>query len=159
MPFITGQATTYQGLLDALTTALAANGWAANGICWSKNGCHVSLEFTDYRAYGWATQVSRPILRVVAGNGVASGALTDPAPQGHALGTQASLENSGITFPATYCIHINTAPDEVYFFVNYNLTFWQWLAFGQSPVAGLPGTGNWAGGTFGVQKSGFDLSD
>lgn len=163
MAFITGQASTLQGLLDALATALAGNGWANSGNCWSKNGCCASLEVADIGAYIHSDFFeTQNVIRLVAGTGVSSGALVNPAPYGHGVGDLLSFVTGnpnphgaqGISFPASYSIHINTDPDEIYFFINYNIAYWQWLAFGKSPVPGLPGTGNWAGGTMGVVASG-----
>lgn len=46
-------------------------------------------------------------------------------------------------FPATYHLHAETDPDEVYVWLNYAVDFWQYIAFGASSVAGLPGQGGW----------------
>lgn len=48
-----------------------------------------------------------------------------------------------VTFPAAYEIFVFAA--EVYMVVNYNVDYYQWCAFGESTVNGLPGTGMWLG--------------
>ncbi|MDR3055257.1 MAG: hypothetical protein LBU53_07630 [Zoogloeaceae bacterium] len=155
MPFITGQAGSLQGLLDALTTAITAHGWTdAGGGCYTKDGCAVRLELLNMGSFYGTTQYRFYVIRLVVGNGVSGGALVDGAPIGQFIGEMEQNTGYGISFPATFSIHINQNPDEVYFFVNHNVTYWQWLAFGRSPVPGIPGTGNWSGGTRGAPASG-----
>jgi hypothetical protein len=150
MAFFSGAATDLAGLLSALAGALLSGGWAQSGSIFSRNGCHVEISVVNV-GVGSSTQV---VLRCVAGNGESAGALTGRATVGHAIGNTVANTAHGITWPASYSIHVLSDPDEVYMFVNYGVDYWQWLAFGQSGIDGLPGTGNWAGGTFGVPSEG-----
>lgn len=50
-----------------------------------------------------------------------------------------------VTFPAPY--EVFAFDQEVFFVVNYDVDFYQWLAFGKSTVSGMPGTGMWVSGT------------
>jgi hypothetical protein len=36
-----------------------------------------------------------------------------------------------VTYPATYHVFVNTLPDDIVCFVNYNVSWWQWLMVGQ----------------------------
>ncbi|MDR1890112.1 MAG: hypothetical protein LBQ81_12170 [Zoogloeaceae bacterium] len=150
MPYITGQANSPADVLAALQSALAANGWANDGAVYYKGGCYVRLEAVNIAT---GTDVQN-VLRLVAGNGVSGGALVDAAPSGQALGQIVQNTAYSVAWPAAYNIHINAAPDEVYVFVNYDVSYWQWIAFGKSPVPALPGSGVWSSGTFGVPVSG-----
>lgn len=130
MAFVTGTANSMADLLAALQSACTANGWTLTGNVLSKGACYV------------AAGVASGYLTVQGGTGVdATPALTGAAPALSRIGP--AWTGDTFTFPATYVIHIGSAPDEVYLGVNYEVSRWQWAAFGSSPVAGLPGTGNW----------------
>ncbi|EMO3657010.1 TPA: hypothetical protein ACUL4Z_000839 [Pseudomonas aeruginosa] len=49
------------------------------------------------------------------------------------------------TWPVAYEVFV--FDQEVYLVINYSVDTYQWLAFGKSSVAGLPGTGAWFAGT------------
>lgn len=51
-----------------------------------------------------------------------------------------------ISWPVTYRIHI--FENEVYLLINYNVSSWQWMAFGKSSVLGIVGSGNWYGASW-----------
>lgn len=150
MAFFSGAANSLEGLLSALASALLSGGWNQSGATFSRDGCHVELSVVNV-GFGSSSQ---NVLRCVAGIGESAGALIGRASVGHAIGNTVANTAHGITWPASYAIHVLTDPDEVYVFVNYSVDYWQWLAFGQSGIVGLPGTGNWAGGTFGVPSTG-----
>lgn len=145
MAYIAGSANSLDDLLTALQAGLSANGWTADGAVMSKGGLSALLDVVAINSGG-----TRHVLRVQAGNGHADGALVDGAPAAGALGALGSSDAQGVSWPAVYHLHIHSDPDEVYLIVNYAVDYYQWIAFGASPVAGLPGTGNWHGGTFGV---------
>jgi hypothetical protein len=151
MPLVTGTANSMSDLVTALRNACTANGWTLSGNVLHKDGC-----YADVRTVVGAIPSTRPSIGsrdyivVRAGNGIdGSNALTDEPPTHAAIGP---LVNSGgatdlayldWTFPVTYHIHVNAAPDEVWLAVQYNGTYFQHLAFGKSPTPGNPGTGNW----------------
>lgn len=56
---------------------------------------------------------------------------------------QGTLPTYDLTFPAGYELFL--FEQEVYLVVNYAVDHYQWLAFGRSTVATLPGTGMWLG--------------
>jgi hypothetical protein len=145
MAYITGSANSLDDLLTALQAGLAANGWSADGAVVTKGGFAALIDVANI-----AQSAARHVLRVQAGNGHADGALSDGAPAAGALGALGNGDANGMSWPAVYHLHIHSDPDEVYLIVNYAVDYYQWIAFGASPVPGLPGTGNWHGGTFGA---------
>jgi hypothetical protein len=128
MAYVNGSATSFADLLAAIQSACTANGWTLTGSVLSKGTCFAKLTVVD------------SAVDLLGGTGLSGSTLTGGA--GYSCRLQAVGANP-IVFPATYEVHINSAPDEVYVIVNYSITRYGWLAFGQSPVAGLPGTGNW----------------
>lgn len=127
MTFYTGSCTTANELLTAITNACTANGWALNQGILSKSGCYIQLSLSD------------SILYILGGNGQNGANITDTPSTPQQSLFYANL--GGVTYPLTY--HIHAIDKEVYLFVNYNVDSWSYIAFGQSPVTGLPGTGNW----------------
>ena len=128
MAYVTGIANSMADLLAAIQSACTANGWTLTGSVLSKGTCFVQL-----------TVVGESI-DVLAGTGYSGSAITGTPYRSARLQAVSSI---AITYPATYDIHVHAAPDEVYVLLNYNVTRWGWLAFGQSPAVGIPGTGNW----------------
>lgn len=137
MSYTTGAANSVTDLLTALQSACGAAGWALNGSVLSKGTCYMRV------------QASGGYLTVLGGRGIdGSNALTDAA-TALACRIGDAVKGEAITWPVTYFIHIGTAPDEVYMLIRYNVSKYQWIAFGQSPLGTLaaPATGNWFGGT------------
>lgn len=134
MAFYTGSAVNVTGLLTALQNACTTNGWSLNANILSKAGCYVEIA------------ISGNGLSIVCGTGQTNGVLTGEMRAADNRRIYSSLAGIGqsISYPLTYNIHV--FDKEVYLFVNYNVDHWSYIAFGQSPVAGLPGTGNWYGG-------------
>lgn len=138
MAYYTGSAASLSALYTALTTQLLANGFSSSGNVYYKSGLYISLVQTSNR------------IEVRGGTGQTAGSLTG-GPLAESIGgydgtvSMGAIGTLGLQFPATYHLHINTSPDEVYLFVNESSTRWSWLAFGKSPSAGNPGTGNWFG--------------
>lgn len=131
MAYVTGSVSSLADLLTAIRTACTTNGWTLNGNVLSKGGsAHTRI------------QVSSGHLQILGGTGVdgsnnLTGAAASPC---HIISSFPSPLT--LTYPLTYHIHINTAPDEVYVVINYSTAYFQWLAFGKSAIS-LPGTGNW----------------
>lgn len=135
MPFVSGNATSLADLLAAVQSACVANGYTLTGNVLSKGTLFAQVV------------ISGSQLAVNAGSGQSGGVLSgvsDVQPCKLGFTTSGTLLGiNGFTFPMTYYVHIGVLPDEVYLFVNLNGTQYQYLAFGQSSVTGLTGTGNW----------------
>lgn len=151
MPFVTGTAISMADLMTALRTACTANGWTLSGNVLSKGGCYVQTRILACPAPSTRPSIgTRDYMMVRAGNGIdGSNNLTDPAGNEPCIGpftntgNSSSLEYIDWAFPATYRIHVNTNPDEVWMAVRYNNVFYQHIGFGKTPGVGNPGTGNW----------------
>lgn len=136
MAYVNGSATTLADLLTALQDACTANGWTLAGNVLHKGDCYVQVTVVD----GY--------LVILGGTGIdGSNALTGAGPYVARIGL--AWTDDTMTFPVDWAVHIGTTPDEVYLLINYESTRWQWMAFGCSPVAGLPGTGGWYGASVG----------
>jgi len=147
MAYVAGTATSVADLLTALQSACTANGWALSGTILSKGACYMQVKVVG----GYLT--------VLGGTGNAgSDTLASPATPAAALGQLWAADP--FAFPLTYEINVHTAPDEVYVVVNYAVDRYQWLAFGCSPAAALPGTGNWFGASLcrAAQVTGISMS-
>lgn len=141
MSYSTGVATSWDGLLFALTDVAAVAGWNWDGSSQvlSKGLCFVRL----------TTQINTE-LRVTGGTGVAGGALTGTPVRSDAYcGMRPILS---FAWPVTYHIHITTT--DVICLINYAVDRWQWIGFGVARTYGLLGTGAWFGGFCGGYKSG-----
>lgn len=138
MAYVTGSAADIDALLAALRTACTDNGYTLTGSVLSKGTLHASL-----------SKFSSTALRLVGCTGHSSGTPSGTGPQWAAVGGADAKFTAplALVFPVTYHVHIGTAPDEVYMMLNHSTDYWQWLAFGQSPADGCPGTGNWYGGS------------
>lgn len=137
MAYVTGSANTLADLLAAIQNACTANGWvlSAGGVL-SKGACFTELK------------IASGVITIRGGTGVdGSGNLTGACdtPTGR-LGQ--TWPGQVFTFPMTYFIHVNAAPDEVYVVCNFNVTYYQSVAFGTSATLGLVGSGGWYVGPF-----------
>lgn len=140
MAYVTGTANSLTDLLTAIQNACTGNGWtlSAGGVL-SKGTCFAELK------------ISGTYITVRGGTGVdGSGNLTGACDTttgrlnsiaGNWHGTVPAAP--AFSFPMTYAVHIQTAPDEVYCVVNYAASFYELIAFGQSSMPGLTGSGNW----------------
>lgn len=149
MAFVTGSASSIAELLTAIQNACTSNGWTLAGNVLYKGTCYVSLD------------VSGTTIRIIGGRGIdGSNALTSPSDRGYGYlgvaldGSGSPPATPGFPFPITYFIHINTGPDEVYVVVNYAVTYYQLIGWGQSQMSGLNGTGNWYSGSDGKTTAG-----
>lgn len=138
MPYATGSATSISDLRTNIIGVLSANGWTVDGEMVYKGTCYVRI------------YVSGSALRITGALGGSGTTPTTPSPGSPAIG---NIPSAALTWPATWHVHIGTAPDEVYIFLNYNAVYYQYMAFGQSPCAGLPGTGNWCGASWDPDRS------
>lgn len=127
MAYITGVANNIGDLMSALISGLTANGWAYGSGNFTKGTMDLAV-----------SAVSNHIkIRSNVGGG------PDVIKSCNGTMSLGAIGASALQYPANYYIHVHTAPDEVYFFVNESGDRWSWLAFGQSDVAGLPGPGDW----------------
>lgn len=131
MAYSTGTASSMADLLFALTNAGTAGGWAWADSILSSGDCFVKLTaFSDK-------------IEALVGLGKSGATITTPAAASTYL--QQSLTADTITFPITY--HIFVHPTEIYLHINFRTSLYTTLAFGQSPLAGMPGKGVWICGT------------
>lgn len=128
MSYYTGTAVDLAGLRQALFDACVAEGWTLTGEILSKGTMFLRV------------QIVSGFLTFLGGTGQSAGALTGAAAAVSRIGTLAGL---AIAFPVKYEIFAFT--NEVYLVINYNVSYYQWAAFGKSTVQGLPGTGMWFG--------------
>lgn len=130
MAYVTGSASSFTDLLTGIRSACTANGWTLAGNVLSKG--------TNFLR----TQVVGTTIEFLGGTGIdGSNNLTGAGPS--VVRITSGVAGISITFPVTYEVHLNAAPDEVYVVVNYNINDYQWAAWGQSDVAGVGGTGMW----------------
>lgn len=128
MAYVTGMANDLGELVAAIQNACTDNGWSLAGDVIYKGDVHVEVK------------VSGSTVTYQGGTGVdVSNALTGAGP----IPVRMRAFAQAFAFPMTYEIHILTDPDEVYVIINYAVDFYQWAAWGQSTVSGLPGTGVW----------------
>jgi hypothetical protein len=141
MAYVTGTANSLADLLTAVQNACTGNGWTLSGNVLHKGTCYVEL------------MVSGSLITLRGGTGVdGSNNLTGATDQTTGqLGV--ALKSIAFTFPMTYEIFIGTSPDEVYVVVHYAVSYYQQIAWGQSAMPGLTGSGNWY---CGPQKIGSD---
>lgn len=134
MAFYTGNFSSFASLKNSVETALQANGWVLNGDgVLNKSDMYLRLTATT------------PQLLLQAGTGSATGALPGAAPNGVKI---MDFTGSPMNFPATYDLHINESPDEVFLVVNYNADKYQQLSWGESTIQQIGGTGMWFSGSF-----------
>ncbi len=130
MAYYTGTVNTMTALRQALIDACLLEGWAWNGSTevLSKGALYLRLQIVS----GYLTLLGR------------TSATAGDAPNVVRIGKVHSAIPD-IAWPATY--EIFAFAGEVYLVLNYAVDYYQWCAFGQSSVAGLPGSGMWFGAT------------
>lgn len=141
MAYINGTVSSWADLIVAVRSACTANGYTLSGEVLHKNNAFVRLYL----------HTTGNEVRIEGGTGLGAGnTLLVPSPTYSWVGVNGAL--SVPVFPIQYHIHIHENPDEVYVMLNYNGTYWQWLAFGKSSLASAlavgGGNGGWFGATF-----------
>ena len=133
MAYLTGTVNSIADIRTAITNGCTANGWT-----WDA-GNEVLYKGT---VYGKLTTTAKEVL-VLGRTGLTTGSAPNTVGMGNLIGTTNpySYPNLEITFPATYHLFIHV--DEVYCVIKYSTDRYQWLAFGKSTIAGMPGTGTW----------------
>lgn len=122
MAYYTGTANDLSALRQALIDACGLEGWA-----WD-SGNEVLSKGTMFLR-----------LQVVSGYMVLLGRTSATAGSAPSVVRIGQFDSTPLTWPATYEIFVFAG--EVYLVVNYGVDYYQWCAFGQSTVEGLPGSG------------------
>jgi hypothetical protein len=135
MAYVTGSAADMTALMTALRSACTANGWTLSGEVLHRSNVYMR------------TQVVSGYLTLLGGTGIDGGNNLTGAASAVVRVGRPSSGTTDITWPVTYHIFIGTSPDEVYLVINYNVDLFQFLAFGQSSITGLLGTGTWFTGS------------
>ncbi|SEI99838.1 hypothetical protein SAMN04244572_02392 [Azotobacter beijerinckii] len=140
MAYYTGTANDLTALRQALIDACGLEGWSWNGTSevLSKGSMFLRLQIVS----GYLTLLGR------------TSATAGDAPGVVRIG---QIGSRPLVFPLAYEIFVFAG--EVYLIVNYSVDYYQWCAFGQSTVQGLPGTGLWLGASLGsaAASNGIDL--
>lgn len=134
MAYYTGSANDMAAVRDALVNACTGEGWAWNGDTGllSKSPSFLRLQLVDgyLQLTGRTSAAAGDAPHVVQmGPFSASAFVESPLPL--------------LTYPLKYELFVFA--QEVYCVINYSVDVYQWCAFGQSTVQGLPGTGMWVG--------------
>lgn len=136
MSYYSGTASSLTDLRTALLTHAQADGWTLTGDVLNKAGVFFQI------------QVTADHITIL---GCENNAVANPGPSASRIGK--IYERSGYTtrlmsFPCNY--EVFGFANELYLIVNYDVAFYQWMAFGKSTVPGLPGQGGWYGATGGA---------
>lgn len=143
MAYVTGTANSLADLLAAIQNACTANGWTLNGSVLHKGICCVEVKIVStYIQVQGGTGIDGSANLTGRANTTAAKFAISPAFR------QAGIGSPAFAFPVTYEVFIGTGPDEVYVVINYAMSFYETMAFGQSVAHGLTGTGNWYFGVY-----------
>ena len=126
MGYYNGTANDMAAVRSALVNACTLEGWAWNS----------STEMLSKGAMFLRLQIVSGCLTLLGRTSAAAGDM----PSVVRIAPFASVP---VTFPLAYEIFVFAS--EVYMVVNYSVDYYQWCAFGQSTVQGLPGSGMWVG--------------
>lgn len=133
MAYYTGSANDMEALRQALFSACTQNGYALRGSVLVKGNINLNV------------QVASGYMRLTGGTGVdGNNALTGACSAYAQIGPNSLY---ALQWPVRYEVFVLKDPDEVFLVANYSVDKYQYCAFGQSSVAGLPGTGCWFGAT------------
>ena len=131
MAYYSGSAVNMAGVRQALVDACSLEGWAWNA----------STEMLSKGAMFLRLQVVSGYLTALGRTSAAAG----DAPGVVRIGWIAPMRIADISWPVEYEIFV--FEDEVYLVINYAVDYYQWLAFGQSSISGVSGTGLWVSAT------------
>lgn len=142
MPYQTGTFTSASDLRTTLEAFATTNGWTQSGNLLHKGSVYVEV-------YDSTNGVS-----VTAGLGKDGGNnLTTPASLSRGVYMLTAIGQT-MSFPGTYHLISLANPDSIFLVVNYNVTYWQHLAFGHINKHGTWGGGEYASGSFRGTASG-----
>ncbi len=128
MAYYSGVANDMAAVRQALIDACVGEGWSwsASTELLSKSGVLLKITFTSNH------------LNIQGGTSELG--INSPSP----VRIGGPLAGQSLDWPLRYMVHV--FPQEVYLIINYNVNYYQWLAFGKSTVS-LPGTGMWFAGS------------
>lgn len=121
MAYYSGQASSYQELLNILTNACVDNDWVWADEILSKNGVFIKLQVLST---GTTTGI-----KATGGTGKAGSTLINPSPTSPRMGNMHPTMNLP-NFPVLY--HLFIFNNEVYLIFKFNLNSFYYLAFGRS---------------------------
>lgn len=136
MAFYSGQAASYNELLNVLVNACSANGWSWSDGILSKGNAFVKPYVSTS-----LTVTLGPGLVIQGGTGKSGNTLLNPSrmqPRIGAIGAAPVILPSPV-FPLLYRIFIFNNPDEVYLVIKYDNDRFANLAFGASNIDGVKG--------------------
>lgn len=147
MAYQTGTFTSMSDLRATLESFATANGWTQAGSLLYKGSVYV--EVADTASY----------LSVKVGLGKdGSNQLTTPSSFTRGIAVS-GFAGQTISYPGNYHLISLSSPDNIFLVVNYNVTYWQHLAFGVVRKYGTWGGGEYASGSsHGTQDSSVGLS-
>lgn len=130
MAYYSGSANDMSAVHNALVESCLAEGWAFNSSTnvLSKGSVYLKVEVIA----GYLSAIGR------------TSADSGDAPNAVRIGRIGAIE---ISWPAAWEVFVFDI--EVYLVVNYRVDYYQWMAFGQSTITSLPGTGMWCAATGG----------
>jgi hypothetical protein len=136
MAYSTGTANSAAEIVAAIKSLATGNGWSESGTTLIKGDIYTDL----------STSGNNVFIR-----GALGGVGTNQSQRESRLRADAWTGTNNIamlTFPCTYHVFVNTDPDDVVCFVNYNVNWWQWIMFGKAKNMGVDGTCNYQAGSF-----------
>ncbi len=136
MAYSTGTANSAAEIVAAIKSLATGNGWSESGTTLIKGDIYTLLSTTG------DTVFARGALGAVE---------TNQSQRSVRLRADAWTGTNNIamlTFPCTYHVFVNTDPDDIVCFVNYNINWWQWIMFGKAKNMGVDGTCNYQAGSF-----------
>ncbi len=142
MAYYSGTANDMSALRQALIDACVLEGWAWN----------IGTEVLSKGEMFLHAQVISGYLRLRGRISPSSGDMGHVVQIGPFTG-YAPKPLPAFVYPISYQLFIFA--QEVYCVINYSIDCFQWCAFGQSSVDGLPGSGMWVGATAAQEKSGY----
>lgn len=134
MGYYNGTANDMTAVRQALIDACVGEGWTWNS----------STEVLSNGATFVRMTLSGNYLRLYGRTSATAGEMPVPRQMGPFSG-HASYPLPDLSWPAQYRIFVFS--NEVYCVIQYGVDVFQWCAFGQSTVDGLPGAGIWVEGT------------
>lgn len=156
MAYQTGTAADNTALRTALTSFAVANGWTwdATYEMLSKGAVFAKL-----------TLPAAGTLRIQGALGYTGATLTTPTAnyaEIRDLRTPPAAATKAITWPVTYHLFANAAPDDLVCLINFDTAWWEWLGLGQCTDLGVGAAGKstWFGASMpNVATSILDITE
>lgn len=142
MAYYSGSVNDMASLRAALVAACVAEGWAWNSGTEVLSKGVMFLQITVVDGY----------LRLLGGTGAGTLDMGHVVQIGPFAGFS-SFPLPALTYPVGYELFL--FGQEVYCVINYSVDCYQWCAWGQSTVQGLPGTGMWVGASAAKDRAAY----